>query len=212
MKLPKLMEPIPYSRGSSQRWVIKIKVVTMPKMKSYTNKIEELLELGERKEKIFSELSSEAENTETLGWSLSHTPYPYLKSKYRIHSAFLAGLVILISVQFFIRLVKVRPNQLGLQLFGLFCFTFGFARLALNVVRFKPAAPFMVSFLGGALSVGLIFIALRTGHLSSGISLEIATTIAMLILGLWLSKRLAPRGVLLNIKAPRNKQGDIEFD
>ncbi len=184
----------------------------MDKKLSLADEIEKRLTLGETKEKIFSELSPKVDDIESLGWSLSHTPYPVLRSKYKVHSLFLAGLVILIPLQFFLALVQVRPNQLGLQLFGFFCLAFGFGKLAINVLTFKPAAPFLVSCWGGGLSVGLIFIATRKGHMSPALALQIGTTIAMFVLGLWLSRQLAPRGALLNSKAPRNKEGNIEFD
>jgi hypothetical protein len=39
-----------------------------------------------------------------------------------------------------------------------------------------------------------------------------ANLVVISVYGLWLSRQLAPCGVLLNYKAPRNNQGDIEFD
>jgi hypothetical protein len=187
----------------------------MTKKKGNIDEIEKRLASGERKEMIFAELSSQVEDKETLGCILAHTPYPFLRNKYRTHSTMLAAIVIFFSIQSIVGLVQCMPGRIWLHLFGLFCFAYGFGYVALAVVSFKPAAPFLVSLLGGGLSIGLLFVAVRNGSLSFRISLEMATTIAMLVYGLWLSKHLAPlasHGVLLNIKAPRNKQGDMEFD
>jgi hypothetical protein len=180
----------------------------MNKEKNYLKIIEERILLNEKKETIFNDLSSQVNNVETFGWYLSHTPYQNLRIKYKIHAIVVAALVVLFCVQSFL----FMPNRLEIKLLALLFYIFGFGRLALWTIRFKPGAPLMVSVLGGALCIGFTFIAFRKGTLTIQILFGIAIALAMLFYGLWLTKKLAPHGNLAIGKAPRNKNGQIEFD
>jgi hypothetical protein len=187
----------------------------MGKEKSFSDGIEERLMAGEKKKEIYADVSSEFEDPESFGWSLSHMPYPFLRKKYRTHTLCLSGLIIIFTSQLYISLVHFshqHPRQIFLLIFGLLVFTFGFGNLALRVYRYKPYAPFMASWLGIPFTIFPTYFAIKKGRITTSLFLEIIEAALILIMGIWLSRKLAPRGVLLDFKAPRNDKGEVEFD
>lgn len=173
--------------------------------------IEELLALGLNKIQIFERVSKHVDDVESLGWHLSHAPYPFLRNKFRSHSYFLAGIIFLLAVHYLIALAQTFQNQTGLLVLGAMCFILGFGAIILKIILFRPGAPYLASLVGAGLSLLLIYSAISKG-ITFEASIKLASTITLMVVGIWLSKQLAPRGVFMGIRVPRNQNNDVEFD
>ncbi|WP_027360601.1 hypothetical protein [Desulforegula conservatrix] len=184
------------------------------KEKQLVQVINERLILGQKKHDIFLSLSPQVEDTERLGWLISHSPYPELREKYKAQTMFLSLLCFLYPFLDLLESFKFTELCHSQKIFYLkpLLFILIFWKYAIDNLKFRPISSYIISALGCFFSIGTLFVIISKREITDAILIQLCADLLLFLVGLWVLKHLAPAGLLLHIKIPRDNNGNIFFD